>query len=407
MQVAINDVLFQKALPVLKQIESHGYEAYFVGGCVRDTLLHKKINDIDIASSARPEEIESIFKTTFDVGKEHGTIVVLLEGEPYEVTTFRTEEGYSDFRRPDEVNFVRNLEEDTLRRDFTINAMAISGEGILYDYHGGLEDLSNEIIRCVGVPIERFEEDALRMMRAIRFASQLGFAIDEASFKAIIELKENLKYISIERIRIEFSKFLLGDFFTDKYALLVQSQLADYLPGFTNELASIVMKKVSEDFKVIEAGQRDERLMWAKMLMHMNEVKTFNIRSLLRKWTHSNAFINDVIEIIDILKLFQDKKINSINVYHHNLQLLLLVEDYLRKHKIIDQGVVMAIYQQLPIKKRNEMAVDGRQMIQLLELDKGGPIVGEWIESIERLIIEKEIENNFESIQAYIQNHRK
>ncbi|XJS11588.1 CCA tRNA nucleotidyltransferase [Aerococcaceae bacterium WGS1372] len=190
MPVLLEDELFKKALPVLKQIESHGYEAYFVGGCVRDTLLNKTINDIDIASSARPEEIEKIFKTTFDVGKEHGTIVVLVNNEPYEVTTFRTEGDYKDYRRPDEVNFVRNLEEDTLRRDFTINAMAINGDGELFDYHGGVNDLNNKIIRCVGIAMERFEEDALRMMRAIRFASQLGFFIEEKSFEAILKLKK-------------------------------------------------------------------------------------------------------------------------------------------------------------------------------------------------------------------------
>lgn len=129
MKIELSDQLFQTALPVLSTIESHGYEAYFVGGCVRDTLLNLPIHDIDIASNATPDEIQRIFKQTFDVGKEHGTIVVLYQDVPYEVTTFRTEGAYSDFRRPDEVHFVRNLEEDTLRRDFTINALA-------FDQHG-------------------------------------------------------------------------------------------------------------------------------------------------------------------------------------------------------------------------------------------------------------------------------
>ena len=197
MFVSLTDPLFQEAIPVLGQIESHGYEAYFVGGCVRDTLLNKKINDIDIASSARPEEVEGMFPITFDVGKEHGTIVVVVDKAPYEITTFRTEGDYTDFRRPDEVNFVRNLREDTLRRDFTINAMAFDRQGKLYDYHGGVKDLNDHLIRCVGNAQERFLEDALRMMRAIRFASQLDFEIEEKSFKAIQTLKANLQYISV------------------------------------------------------------------------------------------------------------------------------------------------------------------------------------------------------------------
>src|SRR5574344_474528 len=141
MKIELTDPLFLEAQPILKRIESHGYEAYFVGGCVRDTLLGKIIHDIDIASSALLNEVEEIFYNTIDMGKEHGTIIVVEKHIPYEITTFRTEGNYSDFRHPDTVNFVRDLREDTLRRDFTINALAFDAEGQLFDYHHGVEEI--------------------------------------------------------------------------------------------------------------------------------------------------------------------------------------------------------------------------------------------------------------------------
>ena len=181
------DKNFQDALPVLDIFEKNGFEAYFVGGSVRDALLHKPINDIDIATSAFPEEVKSIFKKTIDVGIQHGTVVVLFQNEPYEVTTFRTESGYQDYRRPDQVTFVRSLEEDLKRRDFTINAFAMDQKGIIKDFFQGLQDLEKKIIRAVGDPYERFHEDALRIMRAIRFQSQLNFDIEEQTFQAVVE----------------------------------------------------------------------------------------------------------------------------------------------------------------------------------------------------------------------------
>ncbi|HBY89237.1 MAG: CCA tRNA nucleotidyltransferase [Ruoffia tabacinasalis] len=404
MFVSLTDPLFQEAIPVLGQIESHGHEAYFVGGCVRDTLLNKKINDIDIASSARPEEVEAMFPITFDVGKEHGTIVVVVDKAPYEITTFRTEGDYTDFRRPDEVNFVRNLREDTLRRDFTINAMAFDRQGELYDYHGGLKDLNDHLIRCVGNAQERFLEDALRMMRAIRFASQLGFEIEEESFKAIQTLKANLQHISIERIRIEFSKFLLGNSFADKAQLLVNTGLADYLPGFTQALAKIVMTELSKDFENISNNLRDERLVWARMLKHMGIIQPETIRSFLKEWTHSNAFIKDVIQMIQLFDYFKEELVTSWEVYNYDYLNVQLVEDFLFETQFLDHKFVADIYNALPIKSKKDIAVNGKDVMTILNLKKGGPEIGAWLDKIERLIIEMELENTYSMIETYIKN---
>ena len=190
---------YQKAIPVLNKLEQAGFEAYFVGGSVRDILLDQPIHDVDIATSAFPEEIKQLFPKTIDIGIEHGTVLVLAEEEQYEITTFRTESTYQDYRRPDHVEFVRSLEEDLKRRDFTINAFALKEDGQIIDLFDGLADLENQILRAVGDPQERFHEDALRMMRGIRFVSQIGFTLEQETAAAIQANHSLLGKISVER----------------------------------------------------------------------------------------------------------------------------------------------------------------------------------------------------------------
>ena len=169
---------FQKALPILEKIKAAGFEAYFVGGSVRDALLNRPIHDVDIASSSYPEETKQIFERTVDIGIEHGTVLVLENGGEYEVTTFRTEDVYVDYRRPSSVAFVRSLEEDLKRRDFTVNAFALNENAEVIDKFDGLTDLDNRVLRAVGKAEERFNEDALRIMRGLRFAASLDFDIE-------------------------------------------------------------------------------------------------------------------------------------------------------------------------------------------------------------------------------------
>lgn len=177
--------LFEQARPILEQIQDNGFEAYYVGGSVRDYVMGRNIHDIDITTSATPDEIESIFSHTIPVGKEHGTINVVFNDENYEVTTFRAEEDYVDHRRPSGVTFVRDLYEDLQRRDFTMNAIAMDTAYKLYDYFDGQQDINNRIIRTVGIAEERFQEDALRMIRCLRFQSQLSFDIAMETFEAM------------------------------------------------------------------------------------------------------------------------------------------------------------------------------------------------------------------------------
>ena len=201
----------EKVQSIIAQLMRHGYEAYAVGGCVRDSLLGRVPEDWDITTSATPEEVKAVFKRTVDTGIEHGTVTVMLDKEGFEVTTYRIDGEYEDSRHPKEVLFTRNLVEDLKRRDFTINAMAYNEEAGLVDVFGGVQDLQEKRIRCVGNAGERFDEDALRILRAIRFSAQLDFSIEEATLQAAGERAENLCRISAERIRTEFNKLLLSD----------------------------------------------------------------------------------------------------------------------------------------------------------------------------------------------------
>lgn len=198
----------EKANYIIKTIINAGYEAYVVGGCVRDSILGRVPGDWDITTSAKPEEVKALFHRTIDTGIQHGTVTVMLEKEGFEVTTYRIDGKYEDSRHPKEVTFTPNLVEDLKRRDFTINAMAYNEESGLVDIFGGLADIENKTIRCVGNAKERFGEDALRIMRAIRFSAQLGYTIEEQTKEAIRELAPTLQKISVERIQVELTKLI-------------------------------------------------------------------------------------------------------------------------------------------------------------------------------------------------------
>ena len=196
---------------IIEKLEEAGFEGYAVGGCVRDTLLKREPDDWDITTSAKPLEVKALFPKTFDTGIQHGTITVLMGKEPYEVTTYRIDGEYEDSRHPKEVIFTGNLVEDLKRRDFTINAMAYNPKVGLVDEFDGMKDLEEKIIRCVGDPMERFTEDALRIMRAVRFSAQLGYDIEEKTLESIQKLAPTLKNISAERVCVELVKLLTSD----------------------------------------------------------------------------------------------------------------------------------------------------------------------------------------------------
>lgn len=199
-------VLPENVRRIINELDKQGHEAFAVGGCVRDSILGREPNDWDITTSASPEEVKNIFSHTIDTGIEHGTVTVMLDRVGYEVTTYRIDGKYEDGRHPTEVSFTRNLEEDLLRRDFTINAMAYNENRGLVDLFGGIQDIEAGVIRCVGNPYARFEEDALRLLRAIRFAAQLSYRVEDETRTAMKALASNLQKISAERIMTELVK---------------------------------------------------------------------------------------------------------------------------------------------------------------------------------------------------------
>ncbi|ACT01098.1 CCA tRNA nucleotidyltransferase [Paenibacillus sp. JDR-2] len=220
--------LMLQAIPVLEALVQQGFEAVFVGGCVRDTAMGLPIKDVDIATSARPEQVMSIFPRCIPTGLQHGTVTVLHDGGSYEVTTFRTESEYEKHRRPLQVEFIDRLDGDLLRRDLTINAMAMNAAGELYDPFRGLNDLKNRTIRCVGDADARFQEDALRMLRTIRFASQFEFTIAHTTWRALVRHRELLRHIAMERVHAELDRMIGGAHPGRALHLLAASKLLRY-----------------------------------------------------------------------------------------------------------------------------------------------------------------------------------
>lgn len=258
---------------ILRILEENGYEAYVVGGCVRDSVLGRTPDDWDITTSAKPEQVKELFYRTIDTGLKHGTVTVLMDKEGFEVTTYRVDGDYEDGRHPKEVLFTSSLEEDLKRRDFTINAMAYHPDRGLVDLFHGMDDIRTKVIRCVGSPLERFQEDALRILRAVRFSAQLGFAVEKETEDGIRALAPNLKCVSAERIQTELVKLLVSshpDYLRTAYETGVTRQ---FLPEFdvcmgTEQNTPHHCWTVGEHILHSLAGVRADKVLRLTMLLH-------------------------------------------------------------------------------------------------------------------------------------------
>lgn len=227
---------------IIDTLNKSGFEAFVVGGCVRDSIMQKTPKDFDIATSATPLEIKPLFNKTVDTGIKHGTITVVLNCKNFELTTYRIDGEYKDCRRPKEVFFTKKLEDDLVRRDFTINAIAYHKEIGYIDPYKGIQDIKDKYIRGVGNPSKRFQEDALRMLRAIRFSSQLGFKIEPNTYKALVENTHLISKISIERIRDEINKTFIGNFLYNS-TLLIESDILEYISSDLNKYLKSHLKE--------------------------------------------------------------------------------------------------------------------------------------------------------------------
>lgn len=293
---------------ILGKMRSAGFEAYAVGGCVRDALLGKEPNDWDITTSAKPEETKRIFPKTIDTGIQHGTVTVMKNHVGYEITTYRIDGTYADGRHPDSVEFTSDLKEDLRRRDFTINAMAYSEETGIVDEFGGMEDLENHVIRCVGNAMERFTEDALRILRAIRFSAQLGFAIEDETWNALSVIAPNLKHVSAERIQVELTKTLLSAH-PENLLMVKETGMESYISktfarvfevseensGHSEEINRESIDGLRARLSRAASLPQEKAVRWAALLAHLDEKTAVTI---LREMKLDNDTIKSVKTLV-------------------------------------------------------------------------------------------------------------
>lgn len=371
----------QAAGIIIEQLNTHGYEAYVVGGCVRDSLLMRTPEDWDITTSAMPEQVKAIFPRTVDTGIQHGTVTVLLDKAGYEVTTYRIDGEYEDGRHPKSVEFTRNLEEDLKRRDFTINAMAYSDRDGLIDIFGGQEDLENGVIRCVGNAQDRFNEDALRILRAIRFSAQLGFDIEEKTREAITLIAPNMAKISKERIQVELTKLLLSRH--------PETIIEVYKTGISSYISHLFHQALGTLFGEKNLVQLPDRkhMRWAGLLRHQKPEAAVGILRDLK-------LDNETISQVKTLVALWDKEIPAEKpairkvmsgltpelfkdlIYFQNifcrkpyLETLKKVEEY--ASEIIKDGDCIRL---------KDMAVTGKELIEAGR--KPGPKIGEILDTL-------------------------
>ncbi len=390
--------IFSKAIPLLEKIEKAGFEAYFVGGCVRDFILGKEIADVDIATSATPYEIKAIFPKTIDVGIEHGTVVVLFGKETYELTTFRSDGEYTDFRRPSDVKFIRSLEEDLKRRDFTMNSMAMDKKGQIIDPFNGQEAIKNKMIETVGSAIVRFHEDALRMMRAVRFVSQLSFSIELNTSMALKEHASLLEKVSIERKTVEFEKLLNGINRKMAFQLLLDTNLFLYLPGLLAHEKEL-RKLADFDYDHLSTVE-----IWS-LLLHLIDLKLNEVEAFLRQWKLPIKRIKQIKSIVGWLDFRLQEDWSKESLYEAGIEKVQHVEKLYNvlHHQKMNQSIpkLMDQYDHLIIKSREELAVSGLDLMQW-NSQKGGPWVKEQLSLIEKAVLKGEISNQKITIREWL-----
>ena len=376
---------------ILGKLREHGYEAFAVGGCVRDAILGRIPGDWDITTSAHPEEVKQVFGHTIDTGLQHGTVTVMRDHIGYEITTYRIDGEYEDGRHPKEVVFTAELREDLRRRDFTINAMAYSHETGIVDIFGGTEDLAARRIRCVGDAGERFTEDALRILRAVRFSAQLGFSIEEMTWQALCGLAPSLVHVSKERVQVELTKTLLSD----RPEYIWKTEAAGLAPYISKTFPEVFAawkerKRISGAAAHLPA---EKALRWAYFLAPAGEESCVRVLRELK-------MDNDTIDKAKILSRFAFTQIEPEEVSVRRamsamedtvFDWLLLLQEVLMPERMDAVEMVRSLAKQ--IRERGDcirlktLAVTGKDLIQAGI--QPGPALGKTL----HLLFEKVLEN--------------
>ncbi|PCF32130.1 CCA tRNA nucleotidyltransferase [Staphylococcus delphini] len=398
----MNQSQFELAKPILERLIQHGYEAYFVGGSVRDFIMNRPIHDVDITTNATPDEIEALFEHTIPIGKEHGTINVVWEHENYEVTTFRAEAEYVDHRRPTEVYFVRDLYQDVERRDFTMNAIAMDINYERIDHFDGERDIEQRIIRTVGDAKTRFDEDALRILRGLRFKSQLGFTIDKTTFEAMAQQMADLEYLSIERIMNELTLLVKGRYVAETFPILEPLHLWRYIPYFKDVDVAAIKLNAPVDIESFLA-----------ILSYRTNYQAFKPLKL------SNAQVRIIQTLISAIQRAQtiDTKVQLQQfVYDFGIEVALTINELrpilednqidLPSPIIFNSASLQAVWEDLPIQSREDLAIDGKWLMQAFQL-KGGPWIKDVLRQAEHAVIQREVNNQTEAIIEWVRTHVK
>ena len=434
----IDNKLIKEAIEIINIIEDSGYEAYIVGGSLRDSLLGMQPKDIDIASSASPTEIKLIFNSykTIDTGIDFGTVTLIYNDKPVEITTFRSESVYLDSRRPDSVSFEKNVDEDLKRRDFTINAMAYNQSKKLVDLFSGEEDLNNKLIRCVGSPDERFSEDALRMLRAVRFACVLNFDIEKNTFEAIKHNASRIEHISKERIQAELNKILMSSKPSRGIRLLLDSKLLDYvlpeisrLSGFNQHNPFHHLELLEHTLCVLDKVEPRLQLRLAALFHDVGKVDTVTLdengighfyghdsvseeitKSVLKRLRYSNEIIELTSQLVryhmiqanvigkkgiqKLLRIFGENNIFELADLHFadsSCTTMEVKEDVFRLkiRQVLDESIPFSV---------KDLDIDG---YDLMKIGAKGKQIGDILNELLELVSEDASKNNKNQLMLY------
>ncbi|MEC9485585.1 MAG: CCA tRNA nucleotidyltransferase [Candidatus Izemoplasma sp.] len=373
---------------VLKTLNDAGYEAYFVGGFVRDTLLNLPTKDIDITTNATPQEVIDLFDRVKETGMKYGTVTVLFNNLAYEVTTFRSDGTYTDNRRPDTIQFSKTLEEDVKRRDFTVNALCMDYDGDIIDLVDGQADLAKGELRMIGDPHKRLKEDALRMLRAIRFVSSHGFHLQQETHGAITSHNALIPTIAIERIMQELDKTFRGQYLNEAINVLLETDVADVLYGIKPGLEYLNRK--------------------GKQLNNLSPIEIFTICFILGEdndiWRFSNRQRRLIDQLILLHEVTKEDQFNTFLVFSYSIEVCDIVNrinvtlgyrDQSQRLKEIDQS--------MPIKDVCDLKFKGEDIIKLTTLKKHS-LIGLIIDDLLEGVLEGRLNNNYQELKDYTLN---
>lgn len=416
---------------VLNKLLTAGHQAYLVGGYVRDVLLNKQVDDIDIATSALPDEVLALFTHAIPTGLQHGTVTVLEAGYAFEVTTFRTESGYADYRRPEHVQFVTDIVADLQRRDFTMNAMAMDIDGKLIDPFHGQQALQQGVLRCVGEPRERFEEDALRMMRCIRFAANYELLIEADTWQALLEKRALLRHVAMERIRVELEKTIAGPAPQKGLKLLAESKLVEQFKvdvGLRSEALANLAQAGFGDV-LVSSDDTASRVALLYMALHCSAEQA---QQSLHRLTCSTKQKRAVVSILqcdewvrelgkrdDELDVCWKKGVLQfgVEVVHAWLQVMDKLVDSEHSsawfRRLNMEGSLIKVLLRdgrrwiadMPITELEALAVNGHDLIKMS--GKRGAWIGQVLEQLLEAVALRHVENERSALMRYVKNEMK